>query len=126
MNTLVAVYGTLKQGGSNSGVMAADGGEYIGEGETVQKFTMYGGYGFPRVVFNGPPVSTIKIHLFRITDEPFYMDSLEGHPTFFRRRQIPVRVNDKTQHAWMYFHPEVDEHQAQHLEVVQDGYWEHL
>ena len=123
MKQLIAVYGTLKQGGSNQRVLEADNGTFVGKGTTVMKFTMFGGRGFPRVIYNGPETSKIHVEVFEM-DGLDNMDMLEGHPNFFRRREIDVLFEDGTQKtAWMYFHPDIDP--DQHADMIQaDGYWE--
>jgi gamma-glutamylcyclotransferase (GGCT)/AIG2-like uncharacterized protein YtfP len=123
MTQLIAVYGTLKQGGSNQRILDADNGKFIGKGETVQKFTMFGGYGFPRVIYDGPETSPIQCEVYEM-DGLDNMDRLEGHPNFFCRREVEVNVGDAfTTVAWMYFHPHIDANE--HAEYIQsDGYWE--
>ena len=123
MTQLIAVYGTLKQGGSNRRVMEADNGSFVSKGTTVSKFTMFGGYGFPRVIYDGPETSNIHVEVFEV-DNLDNMDRLEGHPNFFCRREIDVALEDgATTKAWMYFHPHLDANE--HAEYIQsDGYWE--
>ena len=120
MTQLIAVYGTLKRGGSNSRVMERDGGKFLAEGTTQRKFTMFGGWGFPRVIWTGAPRSHIHCEVFEV-DSLDNMDSLEGHPSFFCRRQVTVDLVDSTVEAWMYFHPHINESEG--LAIQTDGKW---
>jgi gamma-glutamylcyclotransferase (GGCT)/AIG2-like uncharacterized protein YtfP len=131
MTQLIAVYGTLKQGGSNRRVMEADNGSFVSKGTTVSKFTMFGGYGFPRVIYDGPETSNIHVEVFEV-DNLDNMDRLEGHPNFFERKPITIQLEPPFPlevgetglvEAWMYFHPHLDANE--HAEYIQtDGYWE--
>ena len=132
MNNLIAVYGTLKQGGSNQRVLDADRGHLLGKGTTVNNYTMFGGYGFPRVVFEG---DTCPIHVeVYAMDGLDNMDSLEGHPNFFRRRKVliqletpfPLEVGESgVVESWMYFHPPIRQADEDYgLEIQADGNWE--
>ena len=132
MSHKIAVYGTLKQGGSNQCVMDADGGKYIGKGVTLEKFTMFGGYGYPRVVWDGD-TSTIQCEVYEV-DSLDNMDSLEGHPDFFERKEIKVEIDPDlesgyrfdigdTPLVWMYFHPPI-RNEYSSGPIVQDGYWD--
>lgn len=118
MSNLVAVYGTLKRNEGNFRVTEASGADFLTSTVTKDKFTMYGGWGFPRVVFDGD-TSPIKVEVFRV--ETFdYLDSLEGHPDFFCRKEIEVEgIEGK---VWMYFHPPIDDQYNINV-IVEDGFW---
>jgi len=92
---LVAVYGTLKQGRSNHCVMQRASGSFVGEA-TLEGFEMYTNGGFP-VIYKTNHDSTIAVELFSVEDiDP--LDSLEGHPTWYRREQVATPHGD----AWIY------------------------
>jgi len=121
---LVAVYGTLKRGESNYGVTQACDSEFIGTARTIHHYCMYGGWGFPRVT-KDHSICPIQVEVFSVEDFEA-MDSLEGHPTFFRREQIPVALDmpngeEVVNLAWMYFHPMMNSSNMD--AVVQDGLW---
>lgn len=122
---LVAVYGTLKQGGSNYDVTAAGGGKFLGKAKTIHSYCMYGGWGYPRVTHDAA-ISPIQVEVFEMNTFGT-MDALEGHPNFFCREQIPVAFDDvldgenDVEVAWMYFHPPIGK--PTDPCIVMDGKW---
>jgi gamma-glutamylaminecyclotransferase len=115
---LVLVYGTLMKDNPNNHVIVGRKGSdavLLGEAYTLQKFFMSGG-GFPRVsrkVLRDFPASVkasdycsqVSGELWRVNDESLTnCDRLEGHPTFYRREQVPVVMKtSRARHlAWMY------------------------
>lgn len=100
---LVFVYGTLKKGRGNHSILGD--ATFIGKGVTVEdSYTMYNG-GYPMVTSDG------KFHVsgeLYDVDNPKTLknlDLLEGHPNFFRRTDVSVRVNSDTFDAFMYTVP---------------------
>ena len=117
MSDLIAVYGTLKRGEGNFRVTERSNGKFVKESTTVDKYKMYGGWGFPRVVLDGN-TSPIHVEVFEV-DTLEHLDALEGHPDFFTRHQ--VKVHGVESKVWMYFHPPIP--QGYEDLVVEDGYW---
>jgi gamma-glutamylaminecyclotransferase len=105
MEQLVFVYGTLKKGFSNHRLLASS--ELLGRARTVKKYAMYS-TGLP-IVVKEEAASTIFGELYRVDEVTLvYLDSLEGHPDWYRREEVEVLVDDKGggQHlekAWIYF-----------------------
>lgn len=101
MNT-VFVYGTLKRGGWNHGLLKS--AEYLGTGHTVDSMAMGGTESVPFVT-TSPESYPIFGELYRV-DEPTLqsLDRLEGHPDFYRRIPVSVRGIDPEQltMAWIY------------------------
>ena len=123
---LVAVYGTLKREGSNYHVTEAGGGVFLGTAKTIHDYCMYGGWGFPRVTQDAP-ICPIHVEVFDM-DSFAPMDSLEGHPNFFKREQIPIVFNQSAgldvDVAWMYFHPPMSgKPHYSDTAIVEDGLW---
>lgn len=105
MEQLVFVYGTLKKGFSNHRLLASS--ELLGVAQTVKKYAMYS-TGVP-IVVKGEEVSRIHGELYRVDETTLvYLDSLEGHPDWYRREEVDVFVEDqeegmRTERAWIYF-----------------------
>jgi gamma-glutamylaminecyclotransferase len=104
MNSLVFVYGTLKKGFSNHRLLA--GSEYLGTAQTVEKYAMYS-TGTP-IVLKEEAVSPIHGELYRVNEETLVaLDSLEGHPDWYRREEINIYVDGEQgryqETAWLYF-----------------------
>lgn len=115
----VFVYGTLKAGKGNHGLL--NGATFIGPGVTTQPFVMKDG-GFPAVLKTneGHPVVG---EIYAITDDILAkLDSLEGHPNLFCREEIPVDIGDSgvLQTCWMYF-GNTDTFKHRHDAPVTDG-----
>ena len=123
MKQLVAVYGTLKENESNYFLMEQSGAVLVDAGQTQAKFTMYDGWGFPRVTFhNEGVVSPIQCEVFEV-DTLSYLDDLEGHPDFFERKEVMISLGGLPEtevKAWMYFHPPIE---GQEYTIRTDGYW---
>lgn len=105
MSELLAVYGTLKNGYGNNVLLKNS--EFVGEGQTVNKYSMKN-FGVPMVYYS-PEVAPVKIELYKVDEKTLTgpLDRLEGHPTFYCRSKIPVKVNDKIyDDVWMYFSPD--------------------
>ena len=80
---LVAVYGTLKRGFGNNYLLR--GSSYIGKGETKNRYPMVAS-GIPYVIDNEGKGHNIDIELYAVSDTTLAeLDSLEGHPTWYRR-----------------------------------------
>jgi gamma-glutamylcyclotransferase (GGCT)/AIG2-like uncharacterized protein YtfP len=105
MHYLVFVYGTLKKGFSNHRLLS--GAEFLGPAQTVQKFAMYT-TGTP-IVLKEEAVSPIFGELYRVDEKILAaLDSLEGHPDWYRREEVEVLVDEgerekRLETAWLYF-----------------------
>jgi len=85
MSHNVAVYGTLKRGHSNHGVIIASGASFVMATTTTNKMIMYDGP-YPKVVDRSAPYTGSRIHVEIWKVERFdRLDALEGHPNHFRR-----------------------------------------
>ena len=125
MKQLVAVYGTLKENESNYWLMEESGAKLVDSGTTEANFTMYDGWGYPRVVYHKIGLTPIHVQVFEVNTLQ-HLDDLEGHPDFFRRREVLINLYgtgvdavDKVT-AWMYFHPPIE---GQEDDIREDGYW---
>ncbi len=112
--TLIFVYGTLKQGFHNHYLLEQS--KYVGTGWTSEKYAMYQD-GIPYVV-KDESVSRIQGEVYSIDDETLEsLDRLERHPEWYNREQVEVAMDlaDEILLAWLYFNPTPDG------EIVESG-----
>lgn len=98
----VFVYGTLKIGHGNNRLLQS--ATYIGAGKTVKPFWMLDTGGFP-VVFDDHHQHPVYGELWECDGHVLdRLDGLEGHPTWYCRKQTLVDLEDTGVHvsAWMY------------------------
>jgi gamma-glutamylaminecyclotransferase len=90
MRHLVAVYGSLKQGFGNHRLL--EKANFIGSGETPPIYEMRGeGRGYPGI-FKGD--SRVQVEVYSVTHEELKnLDSLEGHPNFYRREVTDILLD---------------------------------
>lgn len=103
MSNFVFVYGTLKDGLSNNVLLRS--ATFVSRGCTVKPYIMYDTGGFP-VVFQETEKHNVSGEVYEVDDQTLQrLDRLEGHPSFFERREITVDLADTgVQHTcWMYF-----------------------
>lgn len=112
------VYGTLKRGFGNNRLL--DGAKFLGQAITPPEYTMVSLGGFPGVIRRGQTV--ISGELWEVDDpiQSASVDRLEGHPTFYRREEVPVQTADGVVDAWIYLLPE--RYLSTHSQVV-SGEW---
>jgi len=113
---VVAVYGTLKKGGGNHRLLY--GQRFVGAGTTRDKHPLVIS-GLPYLLErgNGKQGHHVEVEVYKVNDSTFAaLDSLEGHPTFYKRKQISIKLNRKPLancipskvsgtyvYAWVYF-----------------------
>jgi len=102
VNTIpVFVYGTLKKGHGNH--PALEGATFLGEGQTVAPYALHAGDGLP-MVDEANPISPIHGELYLVDAHTLAaLDRLEGHPSFYCRKWVPIRHPGGTGYAWLYF-----------------------
>lgn len=110
--SLVAVYGTLKQGHSNHKVMKTAGGAYVGDGRTSAKYRLCID-GLPYLIRGASPDGhNVAVEVYDVDQAGLtILDSLEGHPDFYRRETIRVSLDGEvgTRSVYAYFvGPEFD------------------
>ena len=104
MDNLVAVYGTLKKGNSNyyNYLMSA---EFVGSGKTKDKYPMIIA-GLPYLIEERGKGFNVEVDVFKVSDSKLRdLDALEGHPKWYRRKQVEVKVNGTSMMCWIYFNP---------------------
>lgn len=115
----IFVYGSLKRGFGNHGVMERAGGRFIGEAQTEAGFTMYSLGGFPGVIRTGEGSVKGELYEVPVTGLPG-LDMLEGHPNFYRRETIRL---ESGQEVLTYLLP-VRKEYTEGCPIVEDGVWE--
>jgi gamma-glutamylcyclotransferase (GGCT)/AIG2-like uncharacterized protein YtfP len=115
MNHLVFVYGTLKKGHGNHRCLS--GADFVGESNTAYKYAMYVN-GLPYVT-KQEKISQIQGEVYCVDEDGLArLDSLEGHPVFYCREEVPVEINGKVYQAWLYFCNRFNKNRAT---LAQDG-----
>lgn len=129
--TFFFVYGTLKTGGSNNGILR--NATSLGPATTEEAaFRMLDNGGFPYTFLDGE--HKVRGEIFEVTDERTVqrLDSLEGYPHHFDRRVISANTDDQIMcSAWMYFNPSASEYgRRSHHAVLPDENntleWDHM
>lgn len=111
-NILLAVYGTLKKGFHNHYFLKSS--EFIGKGVTKDEYTMTKS-SIPFVNETGS--TPIKVEVYKISPITLSnIDLLEGHPNWYNRKEVKIKIDDKLISAWLYFNNNYD-----HLPIVEDG-----
>lgn len=99
--SLVFVYGTLRQGCANHHLLK-DAYCY-GVGSTLSKFALYLVSGYPYVT-NVAPCYQIVGELYAVDNITLAeLDKMEGHPSHYERSETIVTVHGVQYTAWLYF-----------------------
>jgi gamma-glutamylaminecyclotransferase len=103
-NPLLFVYGTLKRGRHNHGLLRQLGAEFVCEAQTSERFPLVV-EGLPYLLDQPGVGYHVNGEIFRLDECGFsFVDRLEGHPDWYRRRQIDLTGEDGEQYsAWAYF-----------------------
>lgn len=100
-NHLVFVYGTLRNGHSNHHLLKE--AYCYGIGSTEASYAMYHIGGYPYVTSSEARYPIVG-ELYAVDDDTLgALDSMEGHPRYYERRETNVMVCDNHYIAWMYF-----------------------
>jgi len=107
------VYGTLKSTHGNHRCL--HGATKVGEAVTVKKYGFYK-HGIPYVTDDEKTVN-VKGELYTLSDAILgRCDRLEGHPRFYTRKEIEVKVGNEIHKAWCYINNNVDKDVAIHID----------
>lgn len=89
----VFVYGTLKSGFGNNRLMTPEGSRLIGKAVTVDKFDLRCFGGCPGMFPKGDNMRHVEGELWEVNNSVLAsLDRLEGHPGWYRRTPIKVRL----------------------------------
>lgn len=99
---LVAVYGTLKKGNSNYWHYLADS-QFVGAGETADKYPLVI-KGLPYLINHKGVGYNVDVDVFNVSDDVLKaLDRLEGHPRWYKRTKVNIKVGTQTLSCWIYF-----------------------
>lgn len=129
----IFVYGTLKAGHGNNGLIIQHGGKFVGPALTVDKYLLNDGFPFVWEASRVPATlkKSIEPYLGQVVGEVYLLndagleacDRLEGHPDFYCRTNINVlleqRPTSRHMTAGIYFAQRGLENA--NLQVPQDG-----
>lgn len=101
-DNLVAVYGTLKKGYSNYNHYLTSS-KFMGKGETKDKYPLVIS-GLPYLIEEKGKGHNVEVDVFKVSGGVMgQLDRLEGHPNWYRRKQIDINVKGKVLKCWIYF-----------------------
>jgi gamma-glutamylaminecyclotransferase len=99
---LVAVYGTLKMGYSNYWHYLSSS-RYVDSGRTLNKYPLII-KGLPYLLDDVSKGHNVEVDIFAVSESTLEkLDRLEGHPNWYRRKKIPIRVGHRILSCWIYF-----------------------
>lgn len=102
----VAVYGTLREGMHNNYLLESS--EHLGEGETVDSYTMHvDGIPYLHVDSSHPDADSIVVDVYEVDQDTLKrLDQLEGHPSWYERQLVDIElIHGQMVKAWVYFQP---------------------
>jgi len=102
-DNLVAVYGTLKKGYSNYNRFLMSS-KHVGKGKTEDKYPLLI-RGLPYLIEQKGFGYNVEVDVFKVSDAKVKeLDALEGHPHWYCRKQIPIKMKDgSVLTCWVYF-----------------------
>lgn len=101
-DNLVAVYGTLKKGYSNYQRYLRTS-NHIASGVTANKYPLVV-KGLPYLIEREGKGYNVEVDIFSVSNDTLRdLDSLEGHPNFYERKQTEILAKGKRYTCWIYF-----------------------
>jgi gamma-glutamylcyclotransferase (GGCT)/AIG2-like uncharacterized protein YtfP len=105
-DNLVAVYGTLKRGNGNYNRFLSDS-KFVGKGVTKDKYPLMIS-GLPYLIDKKGTGHNVEVEVFKVSREVMFdLDALEGHPTWYQRKQVDIVVGkgkkERVLKCWVYF-----------------------
>jgi gamma-glutamylaminecyclotransferase len=112
-DNVIAVYGTLKKGFNNY-YNYLSSSKHLGSGKTKDKYPLII-QGLPYLIDKKGVGHNVEVDVFKVSDAVLdSLDRLEGHPNWYRRKQIEVNVKGRTICCWVYFNP-TENHEGKQL-----------
>lgn len=101
-DNLMAVYGTLRKGGSNY-YRHLKNEKHLGTGKTTDKYPMVSN-GIPYLLEKRGEGDNVVVDVFKVSDMAMdKIDVLEGHPEWYRRKKVDITLKGKVYPCWIYF-----------------------
>lgn len=98
----IATYGTLKKDYNNYNIYLTNS-TYLGSGITQDKYPLII-KDMPYLIEELGQGYQVEVDVFKITQTVLAkLDEFEVHPTWYRRKQIPIQLNGTTHSCWLYF-----------------------
>jgi len=98
---LVFVYGTLRKEHSNHHLLKD--AYFYGLGSSESSYAMYLKKGYPYITGSEARYQIVG-ELYAVDDSTLLaLDKFEGHPRYYKRKEISVMVNEQLYDAWTYF-----------------------
>lgn len=99
----VAVYGTLKKGNSNYHNYLSDS-TFVGSGVTSDKYPLVVPSMLPYLLNKKGEGHHVEVDVFKVSGSVLKdLDRLEGHPNFYTRKKINIKLKDTIVSCWIYF-----------------------
>ena len=123
-STIIAVYGTLKEGRGNHKHYLSNSKQISKNAKTTNKFALYSS-GIPFVT-KDQDKTQVNVEVYEVDDETLNkVDRLEGHPNWYRRELTPITITkddgeEEKLDAWLYF-MHLSDKQKQQLKFHEDG-----
>lgn len=107
---LVAVYGSLKSGESNNGLLINS--ELLGSGTTLPNYDLLDFKAYPGAI---PGTNSLRVEVWNVdSDTLLRLDRLESHPHFYKREEIVITLDSGAiVTAWMYIITNPDNYNKQ-------------
>ncbi len=129
-DTLVFVYGTLKQGGSLNRVMDDIEASFVGPGHIDSRhWIMRDLGGFPGLeeVKKGEGCKQIHGEIYLIDRNHLgELDRVESYPTLYQRKQLEIKCGDQTFTAWVYYLNPNQYPIFSNRDIIENGDWTEL
>jgi gamma-glutamylcyclotransferase (GGCT)/AIG2-like uncharacterized protein YtfP len=98
----IAVYGTLKKGFSNYYNYLLNS-KHIGKGITESKYPLVV-HGLPYMIDEEGVGHNVQVDVFKVSNSKLKeLDKLEGHPNWYERKQVKIKMRNKVIMCWVYF-----------------------
>ena len=107
---LVAVYGSLKSGESNNGLLINS--ELLDSGTTLPNYDLLDFKAYPGAI---PGTNSLRVEVWSVdSDTLTRLDRLESHPHFYKREEVVITLDSGAiVTAWMYIITKPDNYSKQ-------------